>query len=572
MAASHVLSEPIAHLEKADINLDEIVNMDSDNSNKRPFHEDSSENENFSPVKQSNPKLSKLNSSSDISQEASAKKSTIQGEIINMETRASTFYVKGVNGSNITSNPSKTWKYLLEVDPRLSTTQITKGKDYLQVNCVDAQQVKMISKLTRLGEFDVVVSDINPAGQNSMKPYPYEVIIFGVHPDITPEEIMKDTGAGRARRLPSTRARPEISKTVVLSFGSCPPDRVFIGFQSYRTSTYIPRATCCFKCQKFGHTSKYCNSSATCPICAAQHSYDQCREKFNPPNGGSRLCANCGGSHSAAYKECIAFKKATKITEIKTTEKISYAEAARKYRNIVLQDSRRDYNQQDSSSTTYYNHPGPFINDPHDTIPEEEMETLPKIYHRSYNSQTYCSNPSVNYPPRYDQVLSKNLSQHVPSSLSLPDSRLQTSHTEYSNASSQVQVPLKSLQFERSTHLHGTPQRARPNSTSHVEGGNSRMNSQDNSHCEYRSEANEININSYQSHSAASPVQEHILNMLKSISSEDLTGLLWLIIDWLIQRCYPQTDTRVITSQIRSMLETRREVVHSNDTQILNSS
>ena len=46
-------------------------------------------------------------------------------------------------------------------------------------------------------------------------------------------------------------------------------------------------------------------------------------------------CANCGGDHSAAYRGCLEFQRAAKI-QVKTTGKLSYAEAVLKVPKIVL--------------------------------------------------------------------------------------------------------------------------------------------------------------------------------------------------------------------------------------------
>ena len=46
-------------------------------------------------------------------------------------------------------------------------------------------------------------------------------------------------------------------------------------------------------------------------------------------------CANCGGDHSAAYSGCLEFQRAAKI-QVKTTGKLSYAEAVLKVPKIVL--------------------------------------------------------------------------------------------------------------------------------------------------------------------------------------------------------------------------------------------
>nr|CAI5850298.1 unnamed protein product [Callosobruchus analis] len=48
------------------------------------------------------------------------------------------------------------------------------------------------------------------------------------------------------------------------------------------------------------------------------------------PRQGPKKCVNCGGSHSAAYRECPSYKTEAKIQKVTVVEGISYGEAKRK--------------------------------------------------------------------------------------------------------------------------------------------------------------------------------------------------------------------------------------------------
>ena len=242
-----------------------------------------------------------------------------------------TLYMKGTNGSDILSNTSKIWALLRAIDPRLSAHQVTKTKHYLRIDCVDMHQANIIAKVDRLGTLDVVTSPNRPQEANDGPSPMHEVIIFGVHENISLDEIMFDTKASAARRLPSPRSNPNlISRSVILTFHSAPPDLVEIGFEAFRTQLFVPRTVRCFRCQKFGHVSKYCKGQIRCPICAGNHEYANCSQLSHPAENRSKNCVNCGEAHSAAFRECPALKTARQITYIKTAEKISYAQAARK--------------------------------------------------------------------------------------------------------------------------------------------------------------------------------------------------------------------------------------------------
>ena len=45
-------------------------------------------------------------------------------------------------------------------------------------------------------------------------------------------------------------------------------------------------------------------------------------------------CPNCHGQHSAAYKGCTEFIKAKEVLKIKIEQKMSYAEALKKHKEV----------------------------------------------------------------------------------------------------------------------------------------------------------------------------------------------------------------------------------------------
>lgn len=89
-------------------------------------------------------------------------------------------------------------------------------------------------------------------------------------------------------------------------------DRIFIGWQSCRLKDYNPLVRC-FKCQAFGHVSKYCKGQNVCPHCAEDHVLTECPNKEKP-----LICPNCtaakkDANHAISNPKCPEFIRATKI-------------------------------------------------------------------------------------------------------------------------------------------------------------------------------------------------------------------------------------------------------------------
>lgn len=95
--------------------------------------------------------------------------------------------------------------------------------------------------------------------------------------------------------------------------------RVHIQYNSCRVKDFaLP--TQCYKCQKFGHTSKHCKSGKdTCSQCGVDgHNYKSC-----PKSKESRCCANCTrasrpSNHSVSSNRCPIYKKACEIEKLNT--------------------------------------------------------------------------------------------------------------------------------------------------------------------------------------------------------------------------------------------------------------
>lgn len=79
--------------------------------------------------------------------------------------------------------------------------------------------------------------------------------------------------------------------------------------------------TQCFRCQLHGHAAANCNRASRCVKCAGDHPTASCTKMADTP----AKCCNCGGSHTASFRDCPTRKQylqtkmtpATKTTSVK---------------------------------------------------------------------------------------------------------------------------------------------------------------------------------------------------------------------------------------------------------------
>jgi hypothetical protein len=112
-----------------------------------------------------------------------------------------------------------------------------------------------------------------------------------------------------------------------------------VKIEAIRNNKMIPQ---CKRCQRYGHTHKFCKHTPTCVKCAGEHLTAVCtKPRDNPPK-----CSNCAEAHPANYRGCLIAKELQKrrnnlnkpknmqnfqmrtFSSKKVTGEISYAEAA----------------------------------------------------------------------------------------------------------------------------------------------------------------------------------------------------------------------------------------------------
>lgn len=153
---------------------------------------------------------------------------------------------------------------------------------------------------------------------------PLKLILKGLPPNISPEEIKEDLisrnfkvrvvkqfvknvekdGNKMELKLPiySVEFDPNtLAKDVFAHKKVC---WCLIHWEKYKTKNRIIQ---CFKCQAYGHYAKNCFKNQKCVLCTGAHALDQCPLKHKP--GQLLKCANCGKNHSAGSRDCDVYKR-----------------------------------------------------------------------------------------------------------------------------------------------------------------------------------------------------------------------------------------------------------------------
>lgn len=75
----------------------------------------------------------------------------------------------------------------------------------------------------------------------------------------------------------------------------------------------------CERCQRYGHTKKYCHLGPRCVKCPGFHQTSECQRK---EKNSDVKCVNCGGDHPANYKGCTVYQKLKQKLQPALREKI----------------------------------------------------------------------------------------------------------------------------------------------------------------------------------------------------------------------------------------------------------
>ena len=230
-----------------------------------------------------------------------------------------------VAGKNLAKvNPLKAAKEFHRICGTLRS--MNRSGSSLVAVCHNTKQAQKLREITRFCDVEVTVTEGSPLNAT-------RGVIKGVDLDITEPELLEELGDTviSVKRM-KKRIDGKITSigAVIIDF-KCKklPDSIYLGYEQKKVTEFRPPVQRCFNCQKYGHAAGRCYAKSRCPRCGENHKWEECKNKDSPK------CANCGGDHSAAYLGCSQYKVAKDIQTIIHTEKLSYAEASKKYNSNI---------------------------------------------------------------------------------------------------------------------------------------------------------------------------------------------------------------------------------------------
>lgn len=89
-----------------------------------------------------------------------------------------------------------------------------------------------------------------------------------------------------------------------------------VKIETVRNSKLIPQ---CKRCQRHGHTRRFCRRTPACVKCAGQHLTTTCTKELSNPT----KCINCSEAHPANYRGCAIAKELQKRRDTAKTKKVN---------------------------------------------------------------------------------------------------------------------------------------------------------------------------------------------------------------------------------------------------------
>ena len=325
------------------------------------------------------------------------------------------FIISSLEGKNLAEINVITANKQLQATLKGSPTKVTELRDgTLLVEVANEKQSMLIKELKILNNVNVQVTE--HASLNQIK----GTIHYKNRPGYTEDELLSELNPQNVAALYNIRKRVsgvlERTPIYVVTFDACSlPKEVTIGWTTCSVREYIPLPRRCFKCNKYGHSSKTCRQEkGTCVQCGYENHGLQCNR--------TATCSNCGDAHPASAKDCFYYKLEKATVTLQTREKLSYSEAKRRATdNMVKPTETYAEIAKHSPKNTERN-----VNKP---VPVRE---------NSLKSQAETRNTTPQTKPNITSQMTQSTAPQLKPSTSLPKQQTNKNETSITNSISTV--------------------------------------------------------------------------------------------------------------------------------------
>lgn len=195
-------------------------------------------------------------------------------------------------------------------------------------------------------------------------------------------ELLKPVGVIAIRKFLQDPNKKHVPIYVLTFLNNKCPEKIQVGYTSYRVDEYYSQPLRCTNCCRWGHSQRNCHGSLTCGQCGQQgHHQKNC-------SSNTTCCPNCKEDHPVNSKKCKKFIEQQNLCKIKSTLNISYQEARKKMNETQINRSQNTTPQTLNNNTQI----------PPDTQSEEIFPRYSN-YHPRHQKQTRNSPTQQAYHP-----------------------------------------------------------------------------------------------------------------------------------------------------------------------------
>ena len=244
--------------------------------------------------------------------------------LVKILTHTKYFFVSSTSVNLVKVSPIKISRWLSNYVDELKAIRPVGSS--LKIICTAEQANVLCTKLVAFEKKPVKVERSTRSNRSGIRGVVYRV------PDTINEDDFVKEYADTISKVHCVVKEGRRTGTVFIDFTphvQALPEFLTFGYYRCRVRQFIPDPIRCYQCQRFGHMRGECHDKIRCAKCGGGHKQSEC------PTDSTERCVNCGEKHSATFKGCRKFVEEKKIIEIKTKEKVPYAEAAKMVREVT---------------------------------------------------------------------------------------------------------------------------------------------------------------------------------------------------------------------------------------------